>query len=128
MGVIVTVSELVIVAETLGLAVGETVLEPVDESVLASALDGEVVTVAEKLLDGVCEDEGVCVNDSIISDDEGVKVTELVSEDDKLEEIDAVTLEETVLLGVEDVDAPRVTEVVGVSDTEELKLCVVDTV
>jgi hypothetical protein len=125
-GVIVNVSELVIAAETLELAIGVTVLEPVDESEPVSALDDEVVSVAEKLFDGVCEDEGVCVNDGIISDDVGVIVTELVSEDDKLEEIDAVTLGETVLLGVEVVDAPRVTEVVGVFDTEELKLCVDD--
>ncbi len=97
--------------EDVRLAVGVIVLETVAESELVSALDG------------VCEDEGVCVN---VDDDEGVRVTELVSEDDKLEEIDAVTLGETVLLGVEETDAPRVTEVVGVFDTEELKLGVDD--
>ena len=123
-GVIVNVFELVIAAETLELAVGVTVLEPVDESEPVSAPDDEVVSVAEKLFDGVSEDEVVCVNDGIISDDEGVVVTKLVMEDDKLEEIDAVTLGETVLLEVEDVDAPRVTEVVGVLETEELKVCV----
>ena len=98
------VLELVIILETLGLAVGETVLEPVDESEFVSALDGD------------CKLEGVCVKDGIISDDEGV------SEDDKLEEMDAVTLGETVLLGVDDVDAPKVTEVVGEFDKDELTL------
>ncbi len=120
------VGVIVNVAETLELVVGETVLETDDESVLVSALDGEAVTIAVILLDGVCEDEGVCVNDGIIIDDEGVRVTELVSDDDKLEEIDAVTLGDTVLLGVDDVDAPRVTEVEGVFDSEELKLGVDD--
>ena len=105
-GVIVNESEVVIVAETLELAVDVIVLEPVDESDPVSALDDEVVTVAEKLLEEVCEDEGVCDKDGMISDDEGVRVTELVP----------------------DVDAPRVTEVVGVLDKDELKLCVVDTV
>ena len=111
-GVVVNVSELVIVVTTLALELGVTVREPVNESEPVSALDDEVVSVAEILLvtvavillDCVCEDEGVCV-----CEDEGVAVTELVSEDDKLEEIDAVTLGEIVLLGVEDVDAPRVT-------------------
>ena len=115
-GDIVNVSELVIVTETLELAVGVPVLEPVDESEPVSALDGD------------CEDDGVCDNDGSISDDEGVRVAELVSvsEDDKLEEIEAVTLGETVLLGVEEVDAPKVAEVVGVLDTEELKVVVND--
>jgi len=79
-----------------------------------------VVSVAENLF------EGVCVNEGIISVGVGVIVTELVPDDDKLEEIDAVTLGVTVLLGVDDVDAPRVTEVVGVFELEELNVCVDD--
>ena len=46
-------------------AVGVTVLEPVDESEPVSALDGEVVSVAVKLLDGDCDDDIVCVNDGV---------------------------------------------------------------